>query len=109
MVIIDYSTIGGKNVILEYIKKLPEGQKATAYRIRDKIRIDGIEGIISCNTRQLRGKLYEIKFSNQRIIYLIKDSDTVYFLHMCRKQKGKAAKKDLHVAMTRAKELGYHF
>ena len=57
------------------------------------------------NTRQLRGKLYEIKYSTNRIMYVIKDEENVYFLHACQKQKGKAEKFELSTALGRAKEL----
>ena len=58
------------------------------------------------NTRQLWGKLYEIKYTENRIMYIIKDGDNVYCLHACRKQKGKTEKFDLNTALVRAKELG---
>ena len=34
----------------------------------------------------------KIKFSKNRIMYIILDEDNIYFLHVCRKQKGKAEK-----------------
>lgn len=55
------------------------------------------------NTRQLRGKLWEIKISQTRIMYVIIDTDGVAFLHICKKQKGKAAKKELDTALKRAR------
>ena len=57
------------------------------------------------NTRQLRGKLFEIKYSDNRIMYVIKDENNVYFLHACQKQKGKAEKFEIETAIQRAKEL----
>ena len=109
MKIIDYATRGGKNLILEYIENLPIALKLISYDIRDKIEEDGLIAFESLDTRQLRKKLYEIRFSNQRIMYVLKDKDVVYFLHMCKKEKGKTRLKDMQTAISRAKELGYKF
>ncbi|MDO5440360.1 MAG: type II toxin-antitoxin system RelE/ParE family toxin [Erysipelotrichaceae bacterium] len=106
MEIFDYTTSGGKNVILSYIDSLPIELKIVAYGIRKKIRDDGLIAFQALNTRKLKGKLYEIKFSNQRIMYVIRDSDRVYFLHICKKQKNKAEKKDIDLAIKRAKDGG---
>jgi phage-related protein len=104
--ILDYETAGGKNLILEYIDDLPTSEKAAGYRIRDKIEAEGETALKYLTTRQLRGKLWEIKFSANRIMYVIKDSENIYFLHACKKQKGKAEKMDLDKAIRRAKEAG---
>jgi len=102
--ILDYITAGGKNVILEYIDDLDDRGKLEARRIRSKIREDGILAFDSFNTRHLRGKLWEIKFSSNRIMYVIADAESVYFLHACKKQKGRAEKFELEKALQRAKE-----
>jgi len=58
------------------------------------------------NTRQLYKKLWEIKISQERIMYVIRDAESVFFLHICKKQKGKAEKKNIELAKKRAKEEG---
>jgi phage-related protein len=104
MDIIDYCTDGGKNLIKEYLSSLPKDECSYGYGIRHKIMNEGTEAFDGLNTRQLLGKLWEIKFSNNRIMYVIFDKNTVYFLHACRKQKGKAEKFELDKAIQRAKE-----
>lgn len=101
--IYDYTTKGGKNVILDYIYNLPEDIQTVALNIRKAIRKDGYDAFTALTTRKLKGKLYEIKFSNQRIMYVIKNRDSVYFLHICQKQKNKTETKDLQLALNRAK------
>jgi len=103
MTIKAYETSGGKNLIIEYIEQLPDPEKITAYEIISEIEADGAVALKALNTRQLRGKLWEIKFSNNRIIYVVYDKDLIYFLHACQKQKGKAEKHDLELAISRAK------
>ena len=106
MKIIDYYTAGGKNLITEYIDNLPSGEKAVCYRIRENIANEGISALKTLKTRQLKGKLWEIKYSQNRIMYVLQDSENIYFLHACKKQKDKAEQFELNKALKRAKELG---
>jgi phage-related protein len=101
-----YQTNGGKDLILEYINKLPKKQKAEAAAIQAKLQIDGIEALETLDTRPLRKKLWEIKFDKNRLMYVIADADNLYILHACKKQKGKAEQFELDKAIERAKELG---
>jgi len=79
----------------------------TKYRkVKSFIKSHGITGFKELNTRQLKGKLWEIKISQNRIMYVIADSESVYFLHACKKQKGKAEKFELDKAIKRAKSSG---
>ena len=104
--IYDYQTAGGKNLITEYIDALPNAEKLELYDIRKEIRNSGLDAFEKLNTRQLRGKLWEIKSSQTRIMYVIIDENGVAFLHICKKQKGKAEKQELEKALRRAKNEG---
>ena len=101
----DYTTSGGKNLIKDYISTRPMNERREIYKIRHAIILNGFLAFQELNTRQLRGKLYEIKYSENRIMYVIKDGDNVYFLHACQKQKGKAEKFEVDTALLRAREL----
>ena len=100
----DYCTDGGKNLIKDYLHHLPKAEQMEGYRIRHNIIQYGLEAFPFLVTRQLRGKLWEIKFTSNRIMYVIVDKDNVHFLHACKKQKGKAEKFELDTAIQRAKE-----
>ena len=76
------------------------------YQVKQAILDNGVEALQYLDTRQLRGKLREIKFYANRIMYVVEDGDTIYFLHACKKQKGKAEKHELDKAIKRAKEFG---
>ncbi len=106
MKILDYSTAGGKNLILDYIDSLSDQEKLALYDIRDEIRQNGIDALEKLNTRQLRGKLWEIKSFQNRVMYILIDKDCVAFLHICKKQKGKAEKHEIQTAIQRAKKEG---
>lgn len=102
MEIYDYTTSGGKNLIIDYIDNLPRVEKLRMYDIRKEIRRSGLDAFEKLTTRQLYGKLWEIKASKTRIMYVIINSNAVAFLHICRKQKGKAEKQELSTAIRRA-------
>jgi len=104
MEIIDYHTEGGKNLIKEYLSSLPVPERTYGYGIRHKVINEGLSAFEGLDTRQLFGKLWEIKFFSSRIMYVIFNKDTVYFLHACKKQKGKVEKFELEKAIERAKE-----
>jgi phage-related protein len=103
MEIHEWETAGGKNEIAEYFKKLPEYEQAEYNSVKNAIETIGYSAFEGLNTRQLQGKLWEIKISQNRIMYVISDGENVYFLHACKKQKGKAEQKDLKKAISRAK------
>ena len=106
MDIYDYTTSGGKNLIREYIDTLPNALKVEILNVRQLIREKGMEAFTLLVTRQLYKKLWEIKISQERIMYVIQDQETVYFLHICKKQKGKAEKQELEKAKKRARADG---
>ena len=56
MDIYDYTTVGGKNLIKDYIDSLDESNKIIALSIRKAIRKDGILAFQGIKTRQLKGK-----------------------------------------------------
>ena len=106
MDIYDYQTEGGKNLITEYIDKLPRMERLELYDIRNEIRETGFDAFEKLNTRQLHGKLWEIKSMQTRVMYVIIDKDSVAFLHICKKQKDRAEKQELDKAIRRAKAEG---
>ena len=106
MDIFDYQTSSGKNVILEYISLLPNAEKTELLAIRQLIWDMGIDAFPLLNTRQLYKKIWEIKASQERIMYVIRDHESVFFLNICKKQKGKTEKVELNKAIKRAKEAG---
>jgi len=101
-----YETSGGKDLILNYIDEIPKNERAEGLTILAKLEYEGLEALKVLNTRQLRGKLWEIKFyDDNRIMYVVADENNMYLLHACKKQKGKAEKFELEKAIKRVKEL----
>ena len=106
MKIHDYHTTAGKNVIKEYLRTLPKTEMYVGYRIRHKLGSKGMAALDELDTRQLRNKLWEIKFSQNRFMYVVANTKNIHILHVCKKQKGKAEKFEIETAVQRAKELG---
>ncbi|EMS70252.1 type II toxin-antitoxin system RelE/ParE family toxin [Ruminiclostridium cellobioparum] len=100
-----YETSGGKDLILEYIDELPKKERAEGLTILGKLEEEGIEALEVLKTRQLKGRLWEIKFYDNRIMYIVADGENMYLIHACKKQKNKAEKFELNKAIKRVKEL----
>ena len=106
MKIHSYFTSGGKDLIREYFDSLTCSERAEGYFILEMLESKGISYFDTLNTRQIEGKVWEIKFRrHNRIFYILLDNDNLYLLHACKKQKGKAEKFELKKAMNRAKEI----
>ena len=103
----DYHTAAGKNVIKEYLGTLPKTEMYVNYHIRHRISLEGLAALNELDTRQIKGKLWEIKLSQNRIMYIIADKENIHFLHACKKQKGKAELFEIDTAIKRAKEIGF--
>ncbi len=101
-----YTTMGGKNEIFIYLDSLETRERAEGYAIISNLEEQGSKFLDTLDTRQLKGKIWEIKFyRHNRIMYILVDQDNIFLLHACKKQKNKAEKKNIEIAMKRAKEI----
>lgn len=83
-----YVTSGGKDLILEYIDELPKNERAEGLLVLEKLSEEGYEALSVLKTRQLRGKLWEIKFfEDNRIMYVVADGENIYLVHACKNKK----------------------
>lgn len=104
-----YTTSGNKDLILDFIDRLPLEQRAAGLMVLEKLQNNWQEALFVLPTRQLREKLWEVKFyKDNRIFYIVMNQENIYLLHACKKQKGKAEKFELDKALQRAKELNFH-
>ena len=72
MKLFTYCTSGGKDLILEYLDNLPKDEAAEGYAILKLISSYGYDALESLITRQIRGKLWEIKFRrHNRFFYVV--------------------------------------
>jgi len=101
-----YKTEGGKDVILDYINSIDnKREKARILALIKELEKHGLEFLNCLETRQLVGKLWEIKYSKHRIMYVVIDGNNMYLIHACKKQKQKTEKYELEKAKARVREL----
>lgn len=106
MKIHSYFTSGGKDLIRQYLNNLSTSEKAEGYLILEELEGIGISYLHTLDTRQIEGKIWEIKFRrHNRIFYVLLNEDNLYLLHACKKKKGKAEMFELEKARNRAKEI----
>lgn len=104
MVLHDYETSSGRNVILEYIDSLTQNEITDAYSVRELMENNEFDKL---HWKQWEKKVYEVYFQkHNRIFYIIPDGKNIYLIHACRKQKNKTEKGDAKIVRKRAKELG---
>ncbi len=101
-----YKTAGGKDLIIDYLDNLPLKEQAEGYHIISLLESEGMEAFEFLKTRQIEGKIWEIKFyRHNRFFYMLVNTDNIYLLHVCKKQKGKAEKYEIDKVRVRAKEI----
>ena len=98
-----YETVGGKDLILEYITSLSKPEIIDGLSVLENFENDDFDKL---NKKQWQGKVWEVYFyKNNRIFYVAIDGIDAYLLHACRKQKNKTEKVDKNIVIKRTKEL----
>jgi len=64
-----YTTAGNKDLILEFIDRLPLEERAAGLMVLEKLQNNYKEALSVLSTRHLRGKLWEIKFFKDNRIF----------------------------------------
>lgn len=110
MKIFFYQKSSGREPVREALNNLPQDERANAYaKLADIERY----GLAFCRVRLklIKGKLWEIKykFRNQhRILYCLKDAQTMVLLHYVKKKTAKLAISDRDIAEKRMSEVLKH-
>jgi phage-related protein len=104
MILHNYLSNSGRDLIYEYINSLPEVEKIDGYTVLQHMEKGEFDKILF---KRWEKKVYEVYFQkNNRVFYITVDKENIYLLHSCRKQKNKTEKKDANIVRKRAKELG---
>jgi Phage family protein len=104
MILHNYLSNLGRDLIYEYINSLPEAEKIDGYTVLQHMEKGEFDKILF---KRWEKKVYEVYFQkNNRVFYITVDKENIYLLHSCRKQKNKTEKKDANIVRKRAKELG---
>lgn len=79
MILHDYETSSGRNVIKEYIDSLTIPEMVDGYSVREKMENGEFEKL---NIKRWEKKIYEVYFyKHNRIFYIIPDGDSIYYMH----------------------------
>lgn len=104
MVLHDYTSNSGKDLIMEYLDNLTEDERTDGLAVMKCMENNEFDKILY---KRWDKKVYEVYFrKHNRIFYIVVDSDNIYLLHACRKQKNRTEKNDSKIVKKRAKELG---
>ena len=104
MILHNYLSNSGRDLIYEYINSLTEAEKIDGYTVLQHMEKGEFDKILF---KRWEKKVYEVYFQkNNRVFYITVDKANIYLLHSCRKQKNKTEKKDANIVRKRAKELG---
>lgn len=104
MIIHKYLSDSGRDLIMEYIDSLPEEERIDGLSVLECMENGEFDKI---KFKRWDKKIYEVYFrKHNRIFYIAVDSNNIYLLHACRKQKNQTEKKDKAIVIKRAKELG---
>lgn len=97
-----YVSAAGGSPVERYLESLESKERARVTDALDRIRNEGLSVVV---TRQIDGKLWEVKVSRHRVFYVVIDGPIVVLLHGYQKQSRKAPKAEVDVARARMKEV----
>ena len=104
MTVTFFKTPSGRSPVLDYIHELAKPEQARVFEALDQIEQHGF-GAVRVQFRQIEGKLWEIKVSSQRILYVVTEREELVLLHAYKKQGQKLPLNERDIAMRRMKEL----
>lgn len=103
-----YTLASGRSPVEEFIQSLPKNDQARFADVYNGIKEHGLN-CPRAQFRQLRGKLWEVKFTSPsggyRIGYVMMDRETMVWLHAFKKTTQKTPSQELDLAEKRMKEL----
>lgn len=103
-----YESKNGRSPIEDFISDLPKSVQARFSDVFEGIEKYGLD-CPRVQLRQLRGKLWEIKFNTPsggyRIAYVIVEQNSMVWLHAFKKTTQKTPLADLEIAEKRMKEV----
>src|SRR5438046_3094128 len=99
-----YQSHSGRWPVRDYLLALPANEAAQIAAALERIAQRGLPspGVTS---RQIDGKLWELKFPIHRLFYVVAPGPTMWLLHAYKKQGQRAPVREIEVARRRMKEV----
>ena len=99
-----YESPSGGRPVEDYLEGLPEAERVRiAATLADIVANDLDRSTVV--TRQIEGKLWELKISRHRVFYVLILGPVMVLLHAYKKQGQKAPRREIEVAMARMKKV----
>lgn len=103
-----YTSQSGRSPVQDFIGSLSKADQARFRDVFEGIQNSGLD-CPRVQFRQLRGKLWEIKFTSPsggyRIAYVVVQNDVMVWLHASKKTTQKTPVRDLDIAEKRMQEI----
>ena len=99
-----YRTAGGASPVEKYLVDLDSKERAAVADALKAIEISGLRAA-GVRTRQIKGKLWEIKASQQRVFYVVVMGGEMVLLHAAKKEGQKADRGEVETAELRFREV----
>ena len=98
-----YETPAGSRPVQKYLATLSDRERAAVAESLTAIERDGFKAA-GVEFRQVRGKLWEVKASQQRLFYVVIEGPVMVLLEAVKKQGRRARPQDIAVAEKRMRE-----
>lgn len=102
MQVLWYRTPSGNDPVKKYLLGLPATEAAEVFDHLEEIETEGLGVAV---TRQLRARLWEIKYRKQRLPFVLLPGGRLVLLHAFRKSSKKAPPREVDLAWSRMKEV----
>ncbi len=99
-----YTTASDRSPVLDYMRELSKSERARLLESLGQIETSGFEAVRT-QFRQIEGKLWEIKVSAHRVLYVMIQREEMVLLHAYKKQGQKLPLREKEVAIRRMKEI----
>ncbi len=94
----------GRAPVMEYIDDLPKAERADAIQAIDLLWDAGVY-LMAPHSRQVEGRLWELKAGQTRIFYFAAIGRRFFLLHAFKKQSQKTPRREIETATRRMNDL----
>jgi len=92
----------GRKPVGEYMRALPRSERQKLAAVFQRIQE---HGLAAADTRQIDGRLWEIRADAQRAFYVLVSGAEIVVLHACRKKSRRAPAAELALARARMEQV----
>jgi len=99
-----YRTPSGRGPVEDNLKGLPISEGAEIDAVLESLEQHGLDAPL-VSMRQIRGKLWELRVSRNRVFYVVLNGERMVLLHAYKKRGQKAPIHEIETALRRMSEI----